>query len=101
MEPYDNPSWDFSNGGESESERKIPKIVDYLTCSAGRTHFARNNYEIKVWKWPRNKDTPIRQVELGNSKNLYYQTKDVLFFHCDEDSHHLVIGLIVNNRHIS
>ena len=37
-----NAFWDFSRGGEKE-RRKIPRIVAYLSCSAGRTHFARTN----------------------------------------------------------
>ena len=30
-EPYDNPFWDFSNGG-TRRERLIPKIVAYLVA---------------------------------------------------------------------
>ena len=42
LEPYNNPFRDFSNGGKIK-ERSIPKIVEYLSCSAGRTHFAWAN----------------------------------------------------------
>ena len=31
LEPYDNPFWDFSNGGEKK-KRLIPKIVAYLVA---------------------------------------------------------------------
>ena len=42
-EPYDNPFWYFSNGGERKRKINLPKIVAYISCSAGRTHFARTN----------------------------------------------------------
>ena len=44
-EPYDNPVCDFNNGGKKKKKKSgiIPKIVAYLSCSAGRTHFARTN----------------------------------------------------------
>ena len=43
--PYDNPFCDFSNGGANNNNKKrlIPKIVVYLSCFAGRTHFAQAN----------------------------------------------------------
>jgi hypothetical protein len=37
--PYDNPFWDFNNGGNNK--RKIPKIVSYISLLRWRTHFAR------------------------------------------------------------
>ena len=46
-ESYDNPFWDFSNGGEKKMWKiHLPKIVAYLSCSAGRTHLAqtKNNF---------------------------------------------------------
>jgi hypothetical protein len=39
LEPYNNPFWDFSNGVEKINE--LPKIVAYLSCSAGHTHYAQ------------------------------------------------------------
>ena len=48
--PTTNPFWDFSNGGKKKKkERKIPKIVAYLSCSADRTHFARTNFPTLHW----------------------------------------------------
>ena len=44
-EPYDNPFWDFSNGGKSK-KINLPKIVAYLSCSAGRTHFTQTKKKI-------------------------------------------------------
>jgi UDP-N-acetylmuramyl pentapeptide phosphotransferase/UDP-N-acetylglucosamine-1-phosphate transferase len=44
LEPYVNPLWDFSNG--SKERKKEEKIVAYLNCFAGRTHFARTNFFI-------------------------------------------------------
>jgi hypothetical protein len=41
LEPYDNPFWDLSNGGERVRVEYLPKIVAYLSCYAGRRHFAR------------------------------------------------------------
>ena len=52
LEPYYNLFWDFSYGMEKKEEIKrkrkikIPQNVAYLSCSAGRTHFAR----IKIQK---------------------------------------------------
>ena len=51
VKPYDNPFWGFEQWYQQQQEkrkkrrrkRKIPKIVVYLSCSAGRTHFARTN----------------------------------------------------------
>ena len=34
---------DFSNDGKKRRRKLIPKIVAYLGCSAGRTHFAWTN----------------------------------------------------------
>ena len=47
LKPYDNPFWDFSNGGKIKKKINLPKIVAYLSCSAGRTHFARTNYDYR------------------------------------------------------
>ena len=47
LKPYDNPFWGLEQRyQEQENKRKqekekLPKIVAYLSCSAGRTHFAR------------------------------------------------------------
>ena len=34
----------FSDGMKKEKGRLFPKIVAYLSCSAGRTHFARTKF---------------------------------------------------------
>jgi hypothetical protein len=44
-EPYDNPFWDFSNGGKSK-KINLPKIVAYLSCSAGRKYVYRKNEKL-------------------------------------------------------
>ena len=49
MEPYNNPFWGFEQQWRQEEEEqkiKLPKIVAYLSCFAGRTQFARTNKDI-------------------------------------------------------
>jgi hypothetical protein len=53
LEPYDNLFRDFSKGGErrrKKIERKIPKIVAYLCCSAGHMRFTRTNV-LRCLRW--------------------------------------------------
>ena len=47
-EIFRNPrtTFEISNGGKRVRVRLIPKIVAYLSCSPGRTHFARTNSSI-------------------------------------------------------
>ena len=41
LEPYNNPFWKLRNG--AEKEKVIPKIVAFLSCSAGCSHFTRTS----------------------------------------------------------
>ena len=48
MEPYDNPFWEkryrVKKKKERRRRRKIPKIVAYLSCSAGCMHFPQTKF---------------------------------------------------------
>jgi hypothetical protein len=48
LKPYDNPFCDFSIGGAKKKWNNLPKIVVYLSCSAGRTHFARTKISEEI-----------------------------------------------------
>jgi hypothetical protein len=49
-EPYDNPFWEKRYEPKKKSKNiKIPKIVAYLSCFAGRTHFALTNLKFSLF----------------------------------------------------
>ena len=70
MEPYDNPFW----YGMWKRERKkinLPKIVAYLSCSAGRTNFARTyKKQVKGVIQSRN---DVQKCRLGYAVKIVYK----------------------------
>ena len=54
-------------GERREKERLIPQIVAYLSCSAGRTHFAQTNKKPRMTEVGKDEKTRLKKRRIEKS----------------------------------